>query len=486
MSEKGNTTREIKKPSFGFALITVLLLVFLIIMGTKGIEVIGLHGLNVDLRLMFFIAWLPAIGVSWYLGHSYKDIEKSIVDTIRAGIQPAVILLVVGGMTSAWIVSGTVPTLIYYGLKIVNPHAFLPIVLVISSVTSLFTGTSWGTIGTVGLAMVGIGMGMDMNIGLVIGAVVSGAYFGDKMSPISDTTVMTSALAGIPVMKHIRHMLWTVVPGYALTFVLFLILGIQNANATIDYTTINETMATMEGSFKLGIVPILPMLLLFYLLATGKPSIPSILTAGLFGVLVAIFYQGAGAGEALNIMYSGYVSESGNDFVDTILSRGGFTSMRDFTNVMLGSFGFAGILKGAGILDAVIQPICAKVKTTFGATVACLVVEACALATGSTQSFANVMTGTLVSPIYKHLRLKPENMSRAMEDFGTQGAILIPWGVNALYVAGMYGVTPMVFIPFCFLNILVPVISLIYSLTGFSMTKYKEDEEIPEDAYPMA
>lgn len=486
MSNKEQKAREIKAPSFALACATIVILVGLIIVGTKGIAVIGIPGLNVDLRLMFFIAWLPAIGISWYLGHSYKDIEKSAIDTIRSGIQPAVILLVVGGMTSAWIASGTVPTLIYYGLKIVNPGMFLPIVLILSSVTSLFTGTSWGTIGTVGLAMVGIGMGMDMNIGLVIGAVVSGAYFGDKMSPISDTTVMSSALAGVPVVKHIKHMLWTVVPSYIITFILFLIMGMQNASASIDYTTVNETMNTMAANFKLGIIPLLPMLLLFYLLATGKPSIPSILGAGLFGALVAVLYQGQDMGTVLNIMYSGYSSTTGDQFVDTILSRGGFTSMRDFTNVMLGAFGFAGILKGAGILDAFITPICKKVKTVIGATVACLVVEMCALATGATQSFANVMTGTLVSPLYKNLRLKPENMSRAMEDFGTQGAVLIPWGVNALYVAGMYGVDPMVFIPFCFLNMIVPIVSLIYAATGFSMTKYADDEEIPEDVYPMA
>ena len=478
--------REIKTPSFGLAISTVLILFLLIILGTKGISVIGIPGLNVDLRLMFFIAWLPAIGVSLYLGHSYKDIEKSAIDTIRSGIQPAIILLVVGGMTSAWIASGTVPTLIYYGLKLINPKMFLPLVLILCSITSLFTGTSWGTISTVGLAMVAIGMGMNMNIGLVIGAVVSGAFFGDKMSPISDTTVMSSALAGVPVMKHVKHMLWTVVPGYVVTFILFLILGIRNANAAIDYATVNEITETMASNFKLGFVPLIPMLVLFYLLFTGKPSIPSILGAGLIGCLVAVFYQGQGLGDVLNIMYKGYAGATGNATVDTILNRGGFTSMRDFTNVMLGSFGFVGILKGAGILDACIKPVCEKVKTPFGATVACGLVEMVCLATGSTQSFANVTTGTLVTPIFKNLRLKPECMSRCMEDFGTQGAVLIPWGVNALYVAGMYSVAPGVFIPFCFLNILVPIISLIYGATGFTMTKYAKDEEIPESDYPMA
>lgn len=469
--------REIRTPSFGFACTSLIALIGMIIIGTNVFEI--------NLRMMFFICWMPAIALGWHLGYSYNDIETAALNTIRSGFQPAIILLVVGAMIAAWISSGTVPALIYYGLKIVNPKFFLPIVLIVCSITSLFTGTSWGTIGTVGLAMVGIGLGMDMNIGLVIGAVVSGAYFGDKMSPISDTTVMTSALAGVPVVKHIKHMLWTVTPGYVISIILFWILGIKYANLTLDYTAINGILDILSAKFKLGFLPLLPMLFLFYLLATGKPSIPSILGAGLFAAAIAVFYQGGGTGSVINAMYKGFTIESGNEFVDKILNRGGVTSMRDFTNVMIGSFGFAGILKGIGIFDSFMQPICQRVKTVFGATIACLLVEIAALSTGSTQSFANVLTGTLVSPLYKQCRLKPENMSRAMEDFGTQGAILIPWGINALFVAGMYGTEPMIFIPFCFLNLLVPIISIIYGATGFSMTKYAEKEEIPEGAYPM-
>ena len=234
-----------------------------------------------------------------------------------------------------------------------------------------------------------------------------------------------------------------------------MILGIKNANATMDYETVRTIMDSMASNFKLGLVPLIPMVILFYLLFTGKPSIPSILGAGLIGCAVAVAYQGMGLGDVLNIMYKGYAGDAGNDMVNTILNRGGFVSMRDFTNVMLGSFGFVGILKGCGILDACIKPLCERVKTPFGAVAACGVVELACLATGSTQSFANVTTGALVTPIFKNLRLKPECMSRAMEDFGTQGAVLIPWGINALYVAGMYNVDPGVFIPFCFLNIAV-------------------------------
>lgn len=466
-----------KKPDFKFALISLTALIAFIVIGTMLFKI--------NLRMMFFLAWLPTIGVGKLLGYTYKDMETAALDTVRTGLQPAIILLVVGAMIATWIASGTVPAIIYYGMKIVNPTFFLPIVMIICSITSLFTGTSWGTIGTAGLAMVGIGLGMDMHIGLVIGAVVSGAFFGDKMSPISDTTIMSSALTGTPVMKHVRHMMYTVVPGYVISMFLYFIFGLRYISATIDLAEVNATMEVLAGTFKMGIVPLIPMLLVFYLLATGKPSIPSILGGAVVGAVIAVAYQGYSVGDTFNMMYNGFTVASGNDFVDKILNRGGVTSMRDFTNMMIGSFAFAGMLKGIGILDGVVNPLISRVKTGFQAVALTGVIELAALATGSTQSFANVMTGTLMGPLFKSLRYKPENLSRAMEDFGTQGGPLIPWGVNALYVAGMYGVAPMTFIPYTFLCWIVPIISLIYAKTGWFMTKYGEDEEIPAEAYPF-
>lgn len=475
--EKVKKETTAKKPDFKFALTSLALLVIFIVVGTMAFKI--------NLRMMFFLAWLPTIGIGKMLGYSYKDMENAAFDTVRTGLQPATILLVVGAMIATWLASGTVPAIIYYGMKIVNPMFFLPIVMIICSLTSLFTGTSWGTIGTAGLAMVGIGLGMDMHIGLVVGAVVSGAFFGDKMSPISDTTIMSAALTGTPVMKHVRHMMYTVVPGYLISMVLYFILGFQYASSAMDMTEISTTMGILSDTFKMGFIPLIPMLLVFYLLATGKPSIPSILGGAVVGAVIAVAYQGYGCGEVFNMMYNGFTVETGNSFVDTILNRGGVTSMRDFTNMMIGSFAFAGMLKGIGILDGVVNPLIKKVKTGFQAVVLTGVIELASLATGSTQSFANVMTGTLMGPLFKSLRYKPENLSRAMEDFGTQGGPLIPWGVNALYVAGMYGVTPMTFIPYTFLCWIVPLISLFYAKTGLFMTKYAEDEEIPAEAYPF-
>lgn len=478
-SKKGKVKKETtaKKPDFKFALTSLALLVIFIVVGTMAFKI--------NLRMMFFLAWLPTIGIGKMLGYSYKDMENAAFDTVRTGLQPATILLVVGAMIATWLASGTVPAIIYYGMKIVNPMFFLPIVMIICSLTSLFTGTSWGTIGTAGLAMVGIGLGMDMHIGLVVGAVVSGAFFGDKMSPISDTTIMSAALTGTPVMKHVRHMMYTVVPGYLISMVLYFILGFQYASAAMDMTEISTTMGVLSDTFKMGFIPLIPMLLVFYLLATGKPSIPSILGGAVVGAVIAVVYQGYDCGEVFNMMYNGFTVETGNSFVDTILNRGGVTSMRDFTNMMIGSFAFAGMLKGIGILDGVVNPLIKKVKTGFQAVALTGVIELASLATGSTQSFANVMTGTLMGPLFKSLRFKPENLSRAMEDFGTQGGPLIPWGVNALYVAGMYGVSPMTFIPYTFLCWIVPLISLFYAKTGLFMTKYAEDEEIPAEAYPF-
>lgn len=480
MNTKAEETKQEstpKKPDLKFALTSLTALVAFLVIGTM------VFGIN--LRMMFFLAWLPTIGIGKLLGYTYKEMETAAFDTVRAGLQPATILLVVGAMIATWIASGTVPAIIYYGMKIVNPMFFLPIVMIICSLTSLFTGTSWGTIGTAGLAMVGIGLGMNMHIGLVVGAVVSGAFFGDKMSPISDTTVMSAALTGTPVMKHVKHMMYTVVPGYIISMILYFVLGLKYASAAMDMAEVNETMNVLSDTFRMGIIPLIPMLLVFYLLATGKPSIPSILGGAVVGAVIAIAYQGYGVGEIFNMMYAGFTVESGNAFVDKILNRGGVTSMRDFTNMMIGSFAFAGMLKGIGILDGVVNPLIKKVKTGFQAVALTGVIEIASLATGSTQSFANVMTGTLMGPLFRSLRYKPENLSRAMEDFGTQGGPLIPWGVNALYVAGMYGIAPMTFIPYTFLCWIVPIISLIYAKTGWFMTKYADGEEIPPEAYPF-
>ena len=208
---------ETRNPTFGFALL-VFALVLVVVVG-------GLLAFDGNLATLLFLSWLVVIAAGYYLKHKFADMENMAYDMIRRVMQPIVILLSVGAMIGAWIAAGTVPALIYYGLALISPSVFLIVAYLLCSVCSLFTGTSWGTMGTAGLAMVGVGMSMGMNPGLVAGAVICGAYFGDKLSPLSDTTNLAPAVSGGKVMNHVKHMLWTTVPAYVITFIIYLVLG---------------------------------------------------------------------------------------------------------------------------------------------------------------------------------------------------------------------------------------------------------------------
>lgn len=472
MGTNENNMKKVKEPSFGFALLSLL--------GSVAFIIVGTLVFKATLHMMFLLTWLIVFAVGIYLGHSFESLENGAYDMIKTALQPIMILLAVGAMVGTWIASGTVPSIIYYGLKLINPKIFLLLTLLLCSITSLATGTSWGTIGTAGLAMVGIGMGMGINPGLVAGAAVSGSYFGDKLSPLSDSTILAAAVAKTNIVDHIKHMLWTVTPGYIISAILYLILGMKYAGANLDYNRINEILVAMENNFNIGFLPFIPAIVVIVLLASKKPAFPSILIGAIIGSIIAVFYQGQTVSSMLNIMYNGFKIDSGTPFLDTILNRGGVTSMRDNTNMMICAFGFSGILRTAGILDAIIKPLTKRIKSVFGLVFATFCVNWSFLATGATMSFASVMTGTLLEPVYRKWRLKPQNLSRAIEDFGTMGGPLIPYGANALYISGMFGIAPMTFIPFCFLNIIVPIISLTYAFFGFTMYKYKDDEVVPE------
>ena len=462
-----------RKPSFQVALATLL--------GSFAFILAGITFLGAELALMFLLVWIVVFIVGMCLGNSYEELEQGALDMVRTSLQPTMILLAVGAMIGAWIASGTVPAIIYYGLKIVNPTLFLPFTMILCFLTAMVTGTSWGTIGTSGLAMVGVGVGIGMNPGIVAGAAVSGAFFGAKMTPLGDAAIVDSGLVKIPLIVHIKHMIPTALPGVVIAIVLYTALGLQYAQSELDYSRIQSIITDLEAVFKLGPVPLIPVVFLLALLILRKPTFISILSASVVGLLIAVLWQGSDFESVLTAMYSGYVVNSDSEFLNTILNRGGMTSMADTIFVMLGAFGYSGIMKKVGILDALLEPLTARIKSVFGLIVTTVVMVIAFLLSGGTMTFASVMTGTLLLPIYKKWRIRPENLTRAMEDTSTMTGPLIPYGVNALYVAGMFGITPMQYIPYAFLNILIPLTTLVFGFFNINITRYADDEEIPED-----
>ncbi|MCM3763726.1 Na+/H+ antiporter NhaC [Neobacillus niacini] len=454
-----------RKPSFLFALAMLMAAILVISLGILIFDA--------PIQILMFISILVLIPFMMRLGFTYKQVEKSMLRSMSKALQPGLILLTVGILIGAWIASGTVPTLIYYGIHAVTPQFFLVTTLLFCSLVSVATGTSWGTIGTAGIAMMGVGSTLGVPVGLTAGAIVSGAYFGDKISPLSDSTNLAPAVTGTDLFTHIKHMLWTTVPAYLITAVIFTVIGLKYNASTVDTASVNQLTTYLDQTFHLGIIPLIPIIVLIGLLILKKPAIPSIFIAAIVGGVIATVYQGFSFKETLNILYSGYAVESGIELVDSLLQRGGLTSMLGLIALFLFALGLGGMLAESGVLEALIASFAHKIKHTGMLVFVTVLVSYATLAIGGAVYFSIVMSGTLMKPIFERLNMKPENLSRILEDTGTQGTALIPWTGSGIYTAGALGVATGVYFPFCFLAFLTPLISLFYGITGLTMKRYE-------------
>ncbi|MFD2830988.1 Na+/H+ antiporter NhaC [Corticicoccus populi] len=460
--------KNIKTPSIGYSIL-VMAVVILVIMS-------GIVFFDASIEMMLLIALMITIPFILYLGHSYDHIQKAMFSMMSKALLPSMIVLVVGAMIGAWLISGTVPTLIYYGIQIVSPTYFFVTALLFCTIVSVSTGTSWGTMGTAGVALMGISHSLGLPAGMSAGAIISGAYFGDKISPLSDTTNLAAAVVGADVIDHVKHMLWTTIPAYILTFIVFFILGLNYGQGDASLTDINAMTNYLSESFNLGIITLIPVVIVISLLIFKKPPITSIFIGAAVGGVVAIFYQNVSLSEAIDVMYNGYVASSGIEVMDSLLSQGGVTSMFNLVALFLFALGLGGILNESGILNTFLKTFFSHVKSVRSLIPTTMVTSYLATAIMGSASSAMALTGTMVKPLFDKHRLQPKNLSRVMEDTATQGAAAIPWNANAIFAAAALGVAPLTFIPFLFLAFFTPVFSLLYGFTGFTMTKMTEEE----------
>ncbi|MEG7355188.1 Na+/H+ antiporter NhaC [Bacillus vallismortis] len=462
-------TDKIKRPSFMYALSMLIAAVSVIS--------IGILVFDAPIQILMFISMLVLIPFMMGLGFTYKQVEKSMMKSMSRALQPGLILLTVGILIGAWIASGTVPTLIYYGIHAISPQFFLVTTLVFCSLVSVATGTSWGTVGTAGVAMMGVGATMGIPAGLTAGAIVSGAYFGDKMSPLSDTTNLAPTVSGGEIFSHIKHMLWTTIPAYIIAAIIYTIVGLRYNSASVNSESVNQLTSYLNETFHLGLVPMIPIVVLIALLMLKKPAIPSIFIGAAVGGVIAMFYQGLSFQDVMNTFYGGYTVESGIDMVDSLLQRGGLSSMLSLIALFLFALGLGGMLAESQVLEALIASFAHKIKHTGTAVFVTIIVSYLTLAIGGSVYFSTVMGGTLMRPIYERLNLKPENLSRVLEDSGTQAAPLIPWTGGGLYTAGALGIATVAYLPFCFLAFITPLVSLFYGITGLTMTKKEKRDK---------
>lgn len=435
-----------------------------------------------------------AVGVIVALrnGYTWTQVETGIVHGITLAMRAILILLVVGAVIGSWIAAGVVPTMIYYGLEILTPTVFYAAACVICALVALATGSSWTTAGTVGVALIGIAVAQELHLGLAAGAIISGAYFGDKMSPLSDTTNLAPAMAGTDLFTHIRHMMWTTMPSILIALVLFVIAGFVT-RAPTSASELGGLLESLRASFALGPHLLLPAVLVIGLVIKRVPALPALLIGSLTGCLFAILFQPAALVSlaadpslahwvallkgAWISLFDGFSMQSGNEALDELLSRGGMSSMLSTVWLILSAMMFGGVMENTGLLQKIAAAILGMVRGTGSLIAATLATSFGSNVIASDQYIAIVLPGRMFAAEYRRRGLHPKNLSRSLEDAGTLTSALVPWNTCGAFMAQTLGVSTFVYAPFAFFNLINPLVALVYGFTGFTIARLPEGAE---------
>lgn len=397
----------------------------------------------------------------------WEDIQSRFMQVITDSLVPILILMCVGMMIGAWLIGGTIPSLMYYGLELCNPHWLLPIAFLLCIVTSVFTGTSFGSIATMGLALVGVGAAMGIPVYVVAGAAVSGAYFGDKMSPMSDSTNIASAMTKVSLYDHIGSMMRTTVPASIIVLIMYIILGQYYGGMVADMSNVDLMIETLSSNFNISIIALLPAILMLVVSAKKVPAILGLGACAIFSVFFAMVMEPVSFSEVMKSAFSGYISDTGVPLVDTILNRGGLISMAQTTYIIILAAIMGGTLMASGVLDVFVKQFLLKVvKGRASLIVSTMVYSYLILAMSGNQQLPVLLGGVTFNDLYDEMNIDRKVLSRTLADTADIGCPLIPWSSATIYITGVLGVTT-AYIPFAFLGFIVPIFTLLFGFTGF-------------------
>lgn len=477
-STKGSSiVKETPPPRRAYLWEAILSFGVLVLVMAVGIAVFG-----VDPHIPMLIGTAFAAIIAIKIGFTWKQVEKSMFDGIYQALQSVVILCIIGVLVGVWMVSGVVPTMIYYGLQILSPKFFLVATILICSITSLATGTSWGTAGTIGVALMGVSVGLGVNPAMAAGAIISGAYFGDKMSPLSDTTNLAPAMAGTDVFTHVKFMLKSTIPAYIIVLIIYLVIGLLSDGGEASMTEINLILEGIKGSFKISPLLLVPPLVVIVSIAFKMPAIPGIFWGIVAGGLCGAIFQGNNFGDILACAYDGFVSETGVTAIDELLTTGGLTSMMYSVSLTILAMMFGGIMEKTGQLEVIVEKVMKFAKgvtSLVGITMATCIVSN---ATMPEQYISVVVPGRMYAPAYKKRDLHPKMLSNALESSGTVSGALIPWNTCGVYMTTVLGVSTIQYLPFAFFNYLMPICVLVMTAMGLLTVKREDDPDTIVDA----
>lgn len=438
----------------------------------------GVLRIRAEILLVSSAAVAGAIGVM--LGYSWKELEQGIVSSVSQAMPAMLIVICVGLLIGSWIAAGTIPMLVYYGIRVISPKFFLVTACIVCSLVSLFTGTSWGTVGTMGIAFMGIAQGLGIPPGPAAGAIIAGAYFGDKLSPFSDTTNLAPVAAKSNLFDHIRHMLWTTTPAWLIGLVIYFFIGLKYQNHVIPQEQMTLILDTLRQNFQFHPLLLLPPVLILFFAVRKMPTIPGMIAASLLATLLALFIQKGQFTEVLNAMTIGYKADTGVASIDSLLTRGGMMSMMGVTLIAFCAFAFAGIVQKTGMLQVILDHLL-KVVRSNGSLIASAAGSSVIIALMTGSSFLTIIIpGELFAPAFKKRGLAAKNLSRTTEDSGTVIVPLVPWSMAGVYMAGTLGVPVLTYAPWAFMCYFGIVIAITYGYTGFAVAKkIRDDETVP-------
>lgn len=486
-----------KQPSFLDAAIPLIVLVILL---SASVYLFGDNSSYGPNQIALFMATAVAVIIGLKNGYRWAVIEKAMVKGISLSLGAVLILLSVGALIGTWMLSGTVPTLIYYGLQLLSPSWFYAASCLLCGIVAMSIGSSWTTAATIGVALIGVAQGLGLSPAITAGAIVSGAYFGDKISPLSETTNLAPAVAGADLFGHIRHMLWTTVPSFLLALVLFTVIGF-NSDVSSDFARISEISTVLTQNFSISFVALIPLFVLLAMAVKKVPAFPTVFIGALLGAVWAVLFQqdlisrlierDIGAALATvklvwHIFHAGFSIDTGNASLNELLSGGGMASMLNTVWLVFCAMMFGATIEKIGLLRKFVESILYFAKSTgslITSTIAtCFVTNVLT----ADQYMSIVMPGRMFKEEYERRNLAPVNLSRTLEDGGTITSPLIPWNTCGAYMHSVLQVSPLDYAMYAFFNLINPVLAVIYAYCGIKILKLTPPDSVIQDVAAKA
>lgn len=467
-----------KKPSFAISLLIVAFLFVIII-----VQVLVAGSPDIHMTLVFSISF--AVVLLLATGTKWSSVEDGIMHGCKIATVPMLILMFIGMLIPALIASGTIPALIYYGLKIINPKVFLLTAALICSIASMCTGSSWTTGGTFGVAFMGISIGLGIPPAITAGAVVSGAVIGDKLSPLSDSTNLAAGVSEANLFAHIKSMLYTTVPAFVISLVLYTILGMKYSASTIDTTAVDAILQGISANFNVtpmyALISLIPLISVIIMAVKKVNALAAMVIASLIAMVIAMITQGYSILEMMSFMNYGFGIETGVADVDKLLNRGGIQAM--MWTVSLGYLGlsYGGILEKTGTLESLLDKMSGLTKSAGNLIITHILSSIVVNFISASQYVAIIIPGRMYLPAYQKLGIRNDVASRTCEDSGTVTSPLVPWGLCGVFFTGALGVGTMAYLPYAFLCYLTPIVAIIYATTGKFIWKKEESSDSTVD-----